>query len=94
MNHFAIIVNFSENRPRKISDFVGAIGVTFPDYLAEREEGVFIVSHPGDADDVMGALGPLDFELTDFLLILQIGNTAAQGMTTTHFFSELRKKLR
>lgn len=90
MNHFIVIVNFSDDQTRRMSAFERTVEELFPKSYQERDEGVFLVSSEMKASEVVSAL---DVGWFNFFLVVEIGKSAAQGLTSTTFYAELLKRL-
>lgn len=93
MNHFIVIVKFSEDPLQRMDAFEQNVLDLFTDCYPEKDDGVFLVSIEKKASEVVSDLDGGDFSLSDFFLVLEIGKSAAQGMTSTTFYAELMKRL-
>jgi len=93
MKHFIVLVNLYDNSAPRMVAFEQRVLELFPKSYQERDEGVFLISTEKGASEVVRDLDDGDFSLSDFFLVLEIGNTAAQGMTSTTFYEELKKRL-
>ena len=93
MANFAIIAQREPNDDSLAIAVDAILSEHFPGYISESDAGLFVFSTDMLPEEISTYFEHLELELSDTLLILELGRRAIQLASGSDFFRELETRL-